>query len=398
MITKETVRAVIKENSQSAAKNLAVKREKEIPLKSNSIIVITGVRRCGKSTLLQQSLKTVRNKVFLNFEDTRLEGFDLSDFQKLEQLAVSEKATCYIFDEIQNIQGWEKYVRSAHDKGFQIFITGSNASMLSRELGTRLTGRHIQTELFPFNYLEYLRFTKEKAGKESLINYLARGGFPEFLVSANPEYLRSLLRDIVIRDIAVRRNIKNDHIILRLALHLMSNLGKEVSYNNMSKVIGIKSVRTTIDYCDYLKESYLLDFVPRFSFSIKQQLINPKKVYAVDTGMARANSLSFSEDYGRMLENAVFLRLRQATPDVLYYKDEHSECDFLVRKNEKIVYAAQVCWHLTEDNLEREITGLKSAMTTTGVKTGIIITSDQEDAFGEIKAIPAWKWMRQDLS
>jgi uncharacterized protein len=397
MITEETLREVLKENSQSVGKKITVKRGKEIPLKSNSIIVVTGVRRCGKSTLLQQSLKGIKNKLFLNFEDTRLEGFDLVDFQKLEQIAVSEKATYYVFDEIQNIESWEKYVRSAHDKGFHIFITGSNASMLSRELGTRLTGRHIQTELFPFNYLEYLSFTKEKAGKKSLIDYLNSGGFPEFLASADAEYLRSLLRDIVIRDIAVRRNIKNDHMILRLALHLMSNVGKEISYNNVSRVIGIKSVRTTIDYCDYLKESYLLDFIPRFSFSIKQQLNNPKKIYAVDTGMARANSLSFSEDNGRMLENAVFLHLRQATSDILYFKDENSECDFLVRKNEKIVYAAQVCWHLTKDNMEREVMGLKNAMYATGVKNGIIITSDQEDTFDGIKAIPAWKWMQQDL-
>jgi uncharacterized protein len=393
MITEETLRTIINESRQSVTQNIIVKREKEIPLKSTSIIVITGVRRCGKSTLLNQSLDSISNKVFLNFEDTRLEGFDLGDFQKLEQIAVSEKTNYYIFDEIQNIDGWEKYVRMAHDKGFQIFITGSNASMLSRELGTRLTGRHIQTELFPFSYQEYLTFTKEKDGKESFISYLMRGGFPEFLVSANPEYLRSLLRDIVTRDIAVRRNIKNEHVILRLAMHLISNVGKEVSYNNVTKLLSIKSVRTTIDYCDYLRESYLLDFIPRFSFSIKQQLINPKKVYAVDTGMARANSLSFSEDYGRMLENMVFLKLRQTTSDILYYKDGRSECDFLIRKNEKIVYAVQVCWHLTEDNLEREVTGLKSAMTATGIKEGIIITSDQEDTFGEIKAIPAWKWI-----
>jgi predicted AAA+ superfamily ATPase len=398
MITEETLRTIIKENNQPAISIPLVKREKEVPLDGSSIIVITGVRRCGKSTLLQQSLESIRNKVFLNFEDTRLEGFDLGDFQKLEQLAVSENATCYIFDEIQNIQGWEKYVRSAHDKGFQIFITGSNASMLSRELGTRLTGRHIQSELFPFNYQEYLLFTKETASKESLINHLTNGGFPEFLVTRNPEYLRSLFRDIVIRDIAVRRNIKNENTILRLALHLMSNVGKELSFNNISKVLGIKSVRTTIDYCDYLKESYLMDMVPRFSYSIKQQLNNPKKAYAVDTGMARANSLSFSEDKGRMLENSVFLQLRQATPDILYYKDTHSECDFLIRKNEKIVYAVQVCWHITEGNLERETMGLKSAMAATGVKSGIIITSDQEDTFAGIKAIPAWKWEMPKVS
>jgi uncharacterized protein len=392
MITEEALRKIIIENNQLVLDNRLVKRDKEIPLDGKIIIVITGIRRCGKSTLLRQSLPSLKNKIFLNFEDTRLEGFDLPDFQKLEEIAVSENATCYIFDEIQNIQGWEKYVRSAHDKGFRIFITGSDSSMLSRELGSRLTGRNIQAELFPFNYNEYLKFTGESAGKESLVNFLTSGGFPEFLTTMDPEYLRSLFRDIVIRDIAVRRKIKNENTILRLALHLVSNVGKEVSFNNMSKILGIKSVRTTIDYCDYLKESYLIDLVPRFSYSIKQQLNNPKKVYAVDTGMASANSLSFSEDKGRMLENSLFMRIRQTTPDILYYKDATSKCDFLIRSKNKIVFAVQVCWHLNEDNLEREVNGLKSAMAATGLKTGIIITYDQEETFGEIKAIPAWKW------
>ncbi len=397
MITEEILREVIKENDFSISKKETIKREKELPLISDSVIVVTGIRRCGKSTILQQLLKRVKKKVFLNFEDTRLEGFELSDFQKLEKIAIAEKINCYIFDEIQNIHQWEKYVRSSHDKGFQIFITGSNAAMLSRELGTKLTGRNIQTELFPFNYLEYLRFKKEKPSVISSKNYLTNGGFPEYLISTDPEYLRNLLRDIVIRDIAVRRNIKNEHIILRLALYLISNVGKEVSYNKISKIIGIKSVRTTINYCDFLKESYLLDFIPRFSYSIKQQQINPKKVYAIDTGMARANSLSFSEDDGRILENAVFIRLRQHSQDILFFRDEQSECDFLVRKNDKIIFVAQVCWHLTENNLKRELLGLQNAMSVTGVKNGIIITFNQEDTFGKIKAIPFWKWMQNNI-
>ncbi len=397
MITEETIRAVISENSNLSAIKPVIKRDKKISTNNKLVIVITGVRRCGKSTLLKQLLKKEKNKIFLNFEDTRLEGFELVDFNKLEQIAISEKIDCYVFDEIQNIPGWEKYVRSAHDKGFRIFITGSNASLLSRELGTKLTGRYLQTELFPFSFNEYLQFSKAKKGRESFLKFMSAGGFPEFLTSADTEYLRTLLRDIIIRDIAVRRNIKNEHMILRLALHLMSNVGKEVSYNNLTKVLGIKSVRTTINYCDYLKESYLLDFIPRFSFSIKQQLINPKKVYAVDTGMAQANSLSFSEDKGRMLENAVYLRLRQASREILYFKDDSSECDFLLRKNNKVTNAIQVCWHLSEDNLIREVTGLRNAMAVSGAKNGIIITFDQQDAFEGISAVPVWKWMQQDL-
>ncbi len=393
MITIDTLKEVIKQSSSFNSKRKVIEREKKVILNGKSVIVVMGVRRCGKSTLLRQLLKDTKNLIFLNFEDTRLDGFELSDFQKVEQIALDQKSTCFLFDEIQNIPEWEKFVRSAHDKGLQIYITGSNASMLSRELGTKLTGRHLQIELFPFNYSEYLIFNNETPDSESFNNYILNGGFPEYLESNNTEYLRSLLRDIVIRDIAVRRHIKNDHIILRLAVNLMSNVSKEISYNNVSKIIGIKSVRTMIDYCDYLKESYLFDFVPRFSFSIKQQLMNPKKVYAIDTGMARANSLSFSEDNGRMLENSVYLYLRQNNTNILYFNDGTAECDFLVRKNEKIVEAIQVCWHVTEDNLKREITGLRKAMETTGAVNGMTITFDQEDTFDEIKVMPAWKWM-----
>jgi uncharacterized protein len=398
MITTSTLEAVISEYNNSVIRIKPVRREKEIPIQSKSVIVVTGVRRCGKSTLLQQALQKKKSKIYLNFEDTRLAGFDLAGFTKLEQLAVTKKVKCFVFDEIQNIEGWEKFVRSAHDKGYQVFITGSNASMLSRELGTKLTGRHLQTELFPFSYSEYLLLKKEKASAESFGKYLNSGGFPEFLLTENKEYLRTLLRDVIMRDIAVRRGIKNENTVLRLALHLLSNVGKEISFNNLSKDLEIKSVRTTIDYCDYLKESYLFEFIPRFSFSIKQQLKNPKKVYSVDSGMAKANSLSFSQDSGRMLENAVFIRLRQFHQDIMYFRDEKAECDFLIRNNEKVVAAVQVCWNLTEENLEREIYGLKAALEMTKATKGFIITFDQEDSFNGIKAIPVWKWMRKEAS
>ncbi|MCF8297739.1 MAG: ATP-binding protein [Saprospiraceae bacterium] len=398
MLTEERLREILKDNLKLNPLKEIIQREIEIPLNSDRIVVVSGIRRCGKSTLLKYTLNKYDSVFFLNFEDIRLNGFDASDFQKLEQIAIIENIKFLVFDEIQNIPNWEKFVRSSHDKGFQIFITGSNASLLSRELGTRLTGRHLQLELFPFSYKEYLTLKSQTANVESFTCYLKQGGFPEFLISEDEDYLRSLARDVVIRDIAVRRNIKNDHILLRLISNLFSNIGKEISFNNITKIIGIKSVRTTIDYCDYLKESYLIDLLPRFSFSIKQQQNNPKKVYAIDTAMGKSISLSFSEDSGRMLENTVFLMLKNVYSDILYYKDESSECDFLVRKANKIVLAVQVCWHLTSENLERELKGLKNAMRTCSVKNGFIITMEQDEKFGDIKAIPAWKFDIKSLN
>jgi predicted AAA+ superfamily ATPase len=394
MKTLSDLQAVIEDNSSFFATDKSIVREKKIPLSIKPVVVVAGVRRCGKSILLQSSLTKKSNRLYLNFEDTRLEGFEFSDFNKIEQIAKENKTKYIIFDEIQAIEGWEKFVRSLHDKGYHVFVTGSNASMLSRELGTRLTGRYLQAELFPFSYNEFLSFRKAKPEPSTFREYLNSGGFPEFLMDGNPEYLRTLLKDIVVRDIVVRRGIRNEHVILRLAMFLMSNVGKEISYNNISRVLEIKSVRTTIDYCDYLTESYLFDFVPMYSRSIKKQIANPKKVYSIDTGMVRANSLSFSEDLGRMLENTVYLHLRRNSNEVFYFRDDRTECDFLTKKLDQITGAVQVCWQLTEDNLRRELSGLKAAMDATKTKNGVIVTFDQEDHFDGIKAIPVWKWLK----
>jgi len=368
-----------------------IQRNTSIEDTSDRIIVISGIRRCGKSTLLQQGFIHLPNCLSLNFEDPRLENFELSDFSKLENIANSMGKETFIFDEIQNIEGWEKFARTMHDKGKKLYITGSNAGLLSKELGTRLTGRYKQIELFPFDYTEYLNFTNQTASADSLKIYLTNGGFPEYLNEKNPEYLRTLLRDIVVRDIAVRRGVRNEHLLVRLAVFLMSNVSKEFSFNNITNTLNIKSVRTTIDYCDYLKDAYLVEFVPRFSFSIKQQQANPKKVYSIDTGMAKANSLSQQEDWGRILENAVYLQLRKISADIQYYKDDKSECDFLLRVDAAYSHAVQVCWQLTTDNLQRELTGLRNALKTSGARKGIIVTFNQEDVFDDIQVVPMWK-------
>ncbi len=396
MILEEQLKIITEEQAVAHKLERYVKRCTGLQNASNRILVVSGVRRCGKSTLLQHNFGLQKNSININFEDPRLEGFELNDFYKIEKIANQTGKDIFIFDEIQNIPEWEKYARSAHDRGKKIYITGSNAGLLSKELGTRLTGRYKQVELFPFNYKEYLEYTDKKANKNTYKEFLFSGGFPEYLKEQNPEYLRTLLKDIVIRDIAVRRNIRNEHLLIRLAVFLLSNIGKEFSYNNITKMLQIKSVRSTIDYCDYLQESYLVEFIPRFSFSVKQQIGNPKKVYCIDTGMAKANTLSLSDDLGRMFENSVYLQIRNSTKDIRYYKDDKSECDFIVKNNNQQLTAIQVCWKLTPDNLEREIKGIKNALKTTKATKGVIITFNQEDNLAEIPVIPVWKWALKD--
>ena len=183
-----------------------------------------------------------------------------------------------------------------------------------------------------------------------------------YLEENDDDYLRTLLRDIITRDVAIRRNITNENLLIRLAVHLLSNTGKEFSYNNISKILEIKSVRTVIDYCDYLKESYIVDFVSMYSTSIKKQIVNPKKSYGIDPVFAKANSLSFSKDLGRRLENFVFNKLRRYYNEILYYRQSNSECDFLVKQNEQVVMVVQSCWEVNNENMAREIGGIKNAL------------------------------------
>ena len=393
MITNEILKAIIEERQATSPKEGLIQRTITIPTDTGQIIIISGIRRCGKSTLLNQLNAGFPGSIYLNFEDPRLEGFSFNDFLRIEKIASEHNTNVMLFDEIQNIDEWEKPIRHFHDKGMKLFLTGSNASLLSKELGTKLTGRYLQKELFPFGYNEYLKFSHKEPGPESLLDFIKQGGFPEYLRSPQPDMLRTLLRDIITRDVALRRDIRNEHLLIRLAIHLMSNIGKEFSYNRLSNILEIKSVRTTIDYSDYLKESYLIDLIPMFSFSIKKQLANPKKAYGIDTALAKSNSLSYNDDIGRSLENAVFLEIRRRYNEISYYKGEKNECDFIITQNGKVIQLLQVCYNVNTDNMAREIAGIKAAMSETGCSNGIIVTFDQEDELDGIKLAPAWKWL-----
>jgi predicted AAA+ superfamily ATPase len=387
----ETIRNVIKDQEFHLPEQL-IERKQSLP-EADEVLVVTGIRRCGKSTMLRMQMQKNASLGFVNFEDPRLTLFDKEDFFKLENIFNEMGITAFCFDEIQNISGWEKYVRSAYDRGIRVYLTGSNSSLLSRELGTKLTGRHLQFELFPFDFLEFVEFRKLTANHESLLKYLVVGGFPEYLKNNSKEYLQTLFRDIILRDIVVRRNIRNEKQILDLGIYLISNTAKLLSYNQLTKLLGIKSVRTTIDYCDFLQDAYLFQFIPRFSFSIKKQINNQKKVYAVDNGMINTNTLSFSRDNGRLLENLVFQQLRRQHKEIYYHMAEF-ECDFLIKEGRHIIQVIQVCWEVAESNLSREIGGIKEALDNHKEAIGFIITYSQKDKVDDIHLIPVSEWLQ----
>jgi predicted AAA+ superfamily ATPase len=302
----------------------------------------------------------------------------------------------YFFDEIQNIEKWEKFIRYLLDKKEKVVLTGSNASLLSRELGTRLTGRNLQIEMFPFSFREFCSFKKEKPSLKIFEQFISLGGFPEYLKQENPSILHSLLSDVVMKDIAIRFGIKNTVMLNKIGIYLISNVGKEFSFNSIKKMFYIKSVQSVIDYISYFENSYLIFTLPRFSYSYKIQQVSPKKVYSIDNGFSYSNSASFSKDEGKMLENIVFLNLRRKFKEIFYFQ-EKNECDFIIKEKEKIVEAIQVCFTLTEDNKEREIKGLVESMEKFNLKEGLILTYEQEDEFEingkKIFVKPVWKWL-----
>jgi len=404
MITKENLKQIIisqKEGIMKADNGITRDKLKEIKLIDSFAIIISGIRRCGKSTISRQILKNEKNFYYLNLEDPRLDGFELSDFNKADEifLELYGSGGIYFFDEIQTIDKWEKYIRFLADKKSKILITGSNASLLSKELGTKLTGRHISYELFPFSYNEFLEFFNLNPNKESYERFLFEGGFPEYLEKKEDRLLNELLNDVLMRDIVSRFRIKNISTLKKLAIYLITNVGKEFSYNSLKKMLEVKSVQSIINYISYLEDAYLIFTMPLFSYSYKKQLVNAKKVYSIDNGLSSINSVSFSKDKGIMFENSVFLQLKRKYKEIFYFK-KNRECDFIVKEQEKIKYAIQICYELNEDNKKREIEGLIEAMEELKLKEGLIITLNQTDSFEigdkKIKVLPVWRWLLEE--
>lgn len=402
MILKETLRSIVKSQQkdlecaeQGITRAIAQKIDLTLPFAE----ILSGIRRCGKSTLLRQIMTKTRSSYYFNFEDPRATSFELNDFQKLNEIFREEfgENDNYFFDEIQNVEKWELFVRTMLDKKKHFLITGSNASLMSKELGTRLTGRHLKQELFPFSYYEFLNFTSREKGAESFGEYLKRGGFPEFLKYGRSDILQELFNDIIMRDIVVRHKLRSPKAIKEMALFLISNVGVEFSYNSLAKTFSLGSTNSAIAFVSYLEDSYLLFTVSKFDFSLKKQAVNPKKVYLIDNGLADVNSISFSADKGRMFENCVFLELRRTGKEIYYFR-ENKECDFLIKEKNKIVQAIQTCYELNEDNKKREIDGLIEAMIKFDLPEGLILTYDQEDEIElsgkNIKIKPAWRWFQ----
>lgn len=424
MISRESLKQVILEQRSIPLPGNYINRQAgpQIAKLANSdlILIITGIRRCGKSVVLKKIRLDRKGDYYLNFDDDRLINFTIEDFQTLYEVFIElfgEQKSFY-FDEIQNIAGWERFVRRLHDHGNKVFITGSNATMLSKELGTHLTGRHITITLYPFSFYEFVQYydedllfifntnktlTTQQTGKmRALFNeYLLIGGFPGYLNERLPEYLQSIYENILFRDIIVRYKISKEHELRQLAFFIASNIGKRITFNSIRKMLNLGNYNSVADYFQFLENCYLSFIVNIYNPSLKTQFANEKKQYFIDHGLARLVGFRTSDDEGRILENIVYIELLRRKHNI-YVHNGPPECDFILHENNHITAAIQVCKDLSDPETEkREYNGLLHAMQQYQLKIGLILTentnvdkivesNDQEFKI-EIRSI--WQWL-----
>ncbi len=377
-------------------------------------IVITGVRRCGKSFFL----KIIKNELYLpekayfyvNFNDERLIDFSVDDFQRIIDFLHEQKYKdqCFLFiDEIQEVDDWEKWIDRIKTK-YPIFITGSNSKLLSSEISTILTGRSLSLWLTPFTFKEFLEsreidfskwqldLKKQAVLRSEFKDYLLMGGFPKRVLSEQTIIVKELYEHILYRDIIKRFNKNQIKAIKEVSGYLLSNPASLISLRAISKLTALRNLATVKAIMDAFENAFLFFFTNKFDYSIKKQTQNPRKAYCIDNGFLVELGFRLSEDKGKLLENLVAIELKRRGKELFYYMDKN-ECDFVIREGNTIVQAIQVCYNFTKDNQEREIAGLQEVMTKFDLKEGLILTHEQKDelmlADKKIKILPVWEWL-----
>lgn len=369
--------------------------EKKIARKAaaGEILVIKGVRRSGKSTLLINEMKRLvaegyetRDFLYVNFEDARFNNhlsIDLMERVKetyREFVNPDKTKKPYIFlDEVQHIEAWEKWVLKEYGtKSSHLYVTGSNSSLLSTDIGTAVSGRYLDIEVYPLSFPEFLDFigisitTKgDRISKKSEVNrafrqFMTQGGFPK-MVEINDEETRSDLLQtyfdsILLRDIVARHNLSNYRALQEMSIFLLAGTGSFNSTNKLKNMLGI-SYEKTRDYCGYLEEAYLIFQLHRFSWSLKKQMVNVRKFYTIDTGLANRVSFQVGSRQGQNIETIVFLELCRRKQEIFYYKTRNErEVDFVIKKGQAITALIQVSYTMNDEQTrKREFTALKCA-------------------------------------
>lgn len=398
--------------------NYVVRRVGAPSLDNQLIKVVIGPRRAGKSFYSQHLAAACGAFGYINLDDERLTGSTDYDELTAEIMSVYGSPQHVLIDEIQNLPRWELWINRLQRLGLRLIVTGSNAHLLSSELATHLTGRHERIILFPFSFIEYRDATA--AGKSFsdaenaalLGNYLRDGGFPETVVTPinKRDYLLTLFQSTIYKDIVKRHRITAAESIENLGRYLLSNTGSEYSFRSLTQVVGCKSYLTVRKYLRFLEESFMLFSVSRFSFKVREQAAQNKKIYAIDNGLIDAVAFNTSPNSGRLVENLVAITLEkqrlQGTLRYFFWKNiRHEEVDFVCMKNSRISCCIQVCWNIDNPKTaSREIRALVKAGKELDCTDLQIITERKEaheivewaGITATVKFVPLWKWLSTD--
>lgn len=385
-------------------------------LKYPNVLAILGIRRCGKS-ILSWLLMRGKRYGYINFDDESLFGIEAKDLNTVLKAfyELYGNVDFFIFDEIQNVNGWELFINRLR-RTKRVIITGSNSQLLSGELATHLTGRHIDFILFPFSFKEFCiykgidfeelggsEYTTETSARmeKAVREYVESGGLPE-AYKYGKSISKTIFGDIVTKDVIKRYRIKSG-VIESLARYLVTNFSSEISFNKLKNVFAIKKIQTIKNYVKYLENAYLIFVLERFSFKLKQQIIAPKKIYCADTGIINSISFKFLDNLGKVYENVVCIELFRRSSgnntEVYYWKNpQQEEVDFIVKKGLKIRQLIQVCYDIEDTNTKnRETKALLKASKELRCKDLVVITGEKEGTekinSKTIKYIPLWKWL-----
>jgi predicted AAA+ superfamily ATPase len=429
---RETLLVIIAEwLEEGEIPSLVLRHQRAIELENlEHILAIVGPRRSGKTyfmyqliqSLLQDGRYSKKDILFIDFEDYRLGEFtqdNIDDlFAAFHQLA-GRYPRFLFFDEVQHLPGWSRVLRTLHNRRrFKIIVSGSNSKLLDREVATELRGRYEDILMLPFSFREYLQFrgisyttaSLHTAASGDIVaafdNYIRHGGFPEVVLARNEALRRKLLQSyfktIFYKDILERYNTKARYVLDALmndALETYAGIFSVTQFEKHLKANGLPgSKRTISNYLHYLQEAFFVIANDKFSFSPRRRIMNPKKIYLIDTGFA-ALGRPFAENRGRILENVVAVELFRRERELYYFKGK-KECDFIVKQGAFPTHAIQVCWELTRRNEKRELAGLTEAYSSLDVPSCLMLTYAQEEeraANGlRIPVIPVWKWLLAD--
>lgn len=422
MTKKEMFKYIIKEFHEARLPEL-YKRKLTIP-ETQKVISLIGLRRAGKTFYFYQLINNLIEDsinpsqiLYINFEDDRILPLNVKELNTIleayyELYPENTGETLYLFfDEIQNIDNWELFIRRVHDKkNARIYITGSSSKLLSKEIATSLRGRTLSYYLFPLSFKEFLRFRQVTLNKDFeytdarfkvkklFSEYLVGGGFPEVVLEAEElrqDILRNYFEMFIYRDLVERFSIRNTSLLKSLVKFLITNIGTTFSVNSFYRTIKKDmpvGKDTLMEYLSYLEDINLVYLVPIFSYSLKKQQVNPRKVYCIDNGLRNAVSFMFSKDEGRLAENLVFLELKRRSKEPYYWKNK-GEVDFVIKDRDSSLTAINVSY--TDEIDERETKALLEFADefSPKVKELILLTKDLEKTEGKIKIIPLWKWL-----